>query len=149
VTAFASLEESGFVEGVFKGRALWSEHFAAFFGEVPVVFESYAELAGKVDAGFVGEAHTGCQGRGVAADEVGPFVAVHADAVADAVGEVFVVGAVAGGSDEVACCGVDGLALYAGACGGEGGGLGFENDVEDLAGFVELGDCRVAEDEGA
>jgi hypothetical protein len=76
-------------------------------------------------------------------------MAVHANAVADAVGEVFVVGAVAGGCDEIACGGVDGLALDPGACRGEGGGLGFENDVEDFAGFVEFGDCRVTEDEGA
>ena len=70
--------------------------FAAVFGDVPVVFEADAELASDVDAGLVGEAHAGGKGRGVAADEIGPLVAVHADAVADAVGEVFVVGAEAG-----------------------------------------------------
>ena len=37
----------------------------------------------------------------------------------------------------------------AGTGGGEGGGLGLMDDVEDLAGFVEFGRGGVAEDEGA
>ena len=124
---------------MFERRALWGEHFAAVFGDVPVVFEADAELASDVDAGFVGEAHADGEWRGVAADEVGPLVPVHADAVAYAVGEVFVVGAVAGGGDDVAGGGVDGLALHAGMGGGECGGLGLVDDVEDLAGIVEFG----------
>jgi len=53
----------------------------------PVVFEAEPpEFAGDVDAGFVGEAHAGGERGGVAADEVGPFVAVHAIAVAEAGG---------------------------------------------------------------
>ncbi len=134
---------------MFERRALRGEHLAAGFGDVPVVFEADAELAGNVDAGFVGEAHAGGEGCGVAANEVGPLVAVHADAVADAVGEVFVVGAVACGGDNCAGGGVDGLTLDAGAGCCEGCGLGFEDDVEDLALLVEFGDGGVAEDEGA
>ena len=76
---------------------------------------------------------------GVATDEIGPLVAVHADTVAEAVGEVFVVGAEAGGGDDVAGCGVDGLALHSGVSCGERGGLGLMDDVEDFAGFVEFG----------
>ena len=133
---------------MFEAGALRGEHFAAIVGDVPVVFEADAELAGDVDAGLVGEAHAGGEGRGVAADEVGPFVAVHADAVADAVGEVFVVGAVACGGDDVACGGVDGLALDAGMGCGERGGLGLVDDVEDFACLSSLG-RGVAEDEGA
>ena len=115
------------------------EHLAAVFGDVPVVFETDAELAGDVDAGFVGEAHAWSQRSGVAANEIGPLVAVHADAVADAVGEVFIVGAVAGGGDDIACGCVDGLALHAGAGGGECGRLRLVDDVEDLALLVEFG----------
>ena len=126
-------------KGCSSAGALRGEHFAAVFGDVPVVFEADAELAGDVDAGLVGEAHACGEWGGVAADEVGPFVAVHADAVADAVGEVFVVGAVAGGGDDVAGGGVDGLALHAGMGCGECGGLGLVDDVEDLAGLVEFG----------
>src|SRR5882757_4517041 len=136
-------------ERVFETWALRGEHFAAVFGDVPVIFEADAELAGDVDAGLVGEAHAGGERCGVAADEVGPLVAVHADAVADAVGEMFVVGAVAGGGDDVAGGGVDGLALDAGMGGGESGGLGLVNDVEDFAGLIEFGGGGVAEDEGA
>ncbi len=101
------------------------KHLPAGFDDVPVVFETDAELAREIDAGFVGEAHAGCEGRGVAANEIGPLVAVHADAVTDAVGEVFVVGAVACGGDDRARGSVDGLTLDAGAGCCESFGLGF------------------------
>ena len=109
------------------------EEFGAVFGDVHVVFEADAErfgVVGEIDAGLVGEGHVGGEGLGVAADEVVPLVHVHADAVADAVGEVFVVGAEAGGGDDVACGGVYGLHLRAGTGGGEGCGLGLVDDVE-------------------
>src|SRR6266478_3509094 len=137
---------SGGGEGVFEAGTLRGEHLAAVFGDVPVVFEADAELAGDVDAGLVGEAHAWGEWGGVAADEVGPLVAVHADAVAEAVGEVLVVGAVAGGGDDVAGGGVDGLALDAWTGCGESGGLGLVDDVEDFAGLVEFGRSGVAED---
>jgi hypothetical protein len=140
---------SGLGEGVFEGGALGGEHLAAGLGDVPVVFEADAELTGEVDAGFVGEAHTRGERGGVAPDEIGPLVAVHADAVTEAVGEVLVVGAESCGGDDVASGGVDGLALDSGACGGEGGGLGPVDDVEDLAGLVKFREGGVAEDEGA
>src|ERR1700733_9938080 len=76
-------------EGVFEAGTLRSEHFASVFRDVPVVFEADAEFAGDIDAGFVGEAHAGGERSGVAADEIGPFVAVHTDAVAEAGGEGF------------------------------------------------------------
>src|SRR5258705_12455114 len=65
---------SGDGEGVFEAGALGGEHFAAVFGEVPVVFEADAELADDVDAGFVGEAHAGRERGGVCAEGIGPFV---------------------------------------------------------------------------
>ena len=134
---------------MFETRALWGEHFAAVFGDVPVVFKADAELAGDVDAGFVRETHAGGERSGVAADEIRPFVAVHADAVTYAVGEVLVVGTVAGGGDDAAGGGVDGLALDTGMGGRDGGRLGLVDDVEYLTGFVEFWRGGVAEDEGA
>ena len=128
------------------------EEDAALVGEVPVVFEADAERiliadgAGQVDAGFVGEAHAGLEQCGVAADEVGPLVAIHADAVAEAMGEDAVAGAEAGGGDDLAGGGVDGLGLDAGAGGGEGGGLGAVDDVEDVA--LALGGLAVDEAAG-
>jgi hypothetical protein len=56
----------------------------------------------------------------------------------DAMGEMFVVGAIAGGGDDVAGGGVDGLALDAGMGCGERGRLGLVDDVEYFAGFVEF-----------
>ncbi len=52
-----------------------------------------------------------CELRRVAADEIGPLVHIHADAVAEAVGEVFVVRSVAGVGDDFARGGVDRSAL--------------------------------------
>ena len=78
----------GLAEGVFERGAGLGEEDAAGFGEVPVVFEADAEgfgvigLAGQVDAGLVGEAHSGRDRLVVAADEVRPFVAVHAYSMA-------------------------------------------------------------------
>src|SRR5260370_3233983 len=79
-------------EGVFERGALRGEHLSAVGGDDPVVFEADAELAGDVDAGFVGECHVGRQGCGIAADDIGPLVVVQADVVAYARGEQFVVG---------------------------------------------------------
>jgi hypothetical protein len=86
-TARRAARFSGFAEGVFEAGALWGEHLASVFSDVPVVFEADAEFASDVDAGFVGEAHAGDEWSVVAADEIGPLVAVHADAVAETVGE--------------------------------------------------------------
>jgi len=124
---------------------LRGEHLSAVGGDDPVVFEADAELAGDVDAGLVGEGHAGEEWRGVAADEIGPLVAIHPDAVADAVAEVFVVGAEACIADDLAGCGVDGLTLHTGMRCGEGCSLGFVDDVEDLLLLVG----GFAEDEGA
>ena len=123
----------GVGEGMFEAGALRSEEFGAVFGDVHIVFETDAEgfgVIGEIDAGLVGEGHVGGEELGVAADEVVPLVHVHADSVADAVGEVFVIRAEAGGGDDVACCGVDRLHFDAGASGGEGGGLRLVHDVE-------------------
>ena len=136
------------LEGVFEAGALGGEEFGSVFGDVHVVFEADAEgfgVVGEIDAGLVGEGHVGGQELGVAADKVGPLVHVHADAVADAVGEVLVVGAEAGGGDDAAGGGVDGLHFYAGTGGGEGCGLGAVDDVEDT--LLAVG--GVAVDEGS
>src|ERR1700738_1932946 len=126
----------GNAEGVFEAGALRGEELAAGLGDVPVVFEADAEFSRQIDAGFVGEGHSLSEWGIVAADEVGPLVAVHADAVTEAVGEGLVAGAEAGVGDDGAGGGVDGVAGDSGAGGGEGGGLGLVDDAEDLLLFV-------------
>jgi hypothetical protein len=78
---------------------------------------------------------------GVAADQIGPLVAVHAHAVSEAMGEVLVIGAVACVGDDFARGGVDGAGFRAGLGGGQRGALGAMHNVEDLlhlvAGFAE------------
>lgn len=138
-------DASGFGEGIFERGALRGEHVASIGGDDPVVFEADAELADDVDSGLVGEGHVGFERKGVASDEIGPLVAVHADAVAEPMAEVLVAGAVARVGDDLAGGCVDGLAGGSGFACGEGGGLGLVDDVEDLLLLVG----GFAEDEGA
>jgi hypothetical protein len=110
------------------------EEFGAVCGHVHVVFETDAErfgVVGEIDAGLVGEGHVGGKGLDVAADEVGPLVHVHAYSVTDAVGEVFVVRAEAGGGDDAAGGSIYGLHLDSGTGCGKGGGLSLMDDIED------------------
>lgn len=124
---------------------MWSEHLSSTGGDDPVVFETDAELAGDVDAGLVGKGHAGGEWCSVAADEVGPLVTVHADAVAEAVGEVLVIGAVVGVGDDFACGVVDRVAWNAGTGCGERGCLSLVHDIKDLLLLVG----GFTEDEGA
>ena len=90
-------------------------HFGAVVGHVDAVLEADAELAVDGDHRLVAEAHARRQRRLVAAHEVGPLVAVEADAVAGAVGQSrhLVVGTEAGVGDHLARRGVDGFARRA------------------------------------
>lgn len=85
-------------------------------GDDHVVFTAEAEFAGDVDAGFVGEGHARFENRFAGADKIGMLMAVEADAVADAVGEEFVVGAEAGICDDGVSRVVNGAGEFAGAC---------------------------------
>src|SRR5712691_5172205 len=71
----------------------------ALLGDDHIVFEPEAEVAAHVDAGLVGKGHARLEERLAPADQVGIFVAVEADAVADPVREEFVVFAVARSGD--------------------------------------------------
>src|SRR5207244_8458870 len=90
-----------------------------------------AHLAGDVDPGLVGEAHPRPQLRRVAAHQVRPLVAVHADAVAHAVREVLVAGPEAGLLDHAAGGGVHGLRLDSRLRGLDGGLLRAAHHVPD------------------
>src|SRR5258708_27778273 len=82
---------------------------------------------------LVGEAHPRPELGGVAADEVGPLVAVHADAVAKAMGEALVGGAEAAVRDDLAGGRVHRLAFHARPGGPEGRLLGLADELPDLA----------------
>src|SRR3989442_1950237 len=89
-------------EGLFKGRreAGSEELCGAVGGDDHVVFAADAVVAGNVDAWLVGKGHARLEDGLAAADEIRMLVAVEANAVAEAVRGEFVVGAVAGGSDD-------------------------------------------------
>src|SRR6185312_2479649 len=82
-------------ERVFQAGALWCKKFSAVFRDVHVVLKAHSEFTATVDAGFVAETHVGSKRQRVAAHQVRPLVSVHADAVAHAMSEVLVIGAVA------------------------------------------------------
>src|SRR5438128_1998963 len=109
-----------------------------------VVFEPYTELAANVDARLVAETHPrlgakrSLPSEHVVLHQVWPFVTVHADAVSEAVGEVFETGTVTGLDDDVARRGVDRFERGAGLRRYQRGVLGVADDVEDFVHLV----CR-------
>lgn len=110
-------------------------------GDGHYVFATEAEFVGDVDAGLVGESHIRFEDGGAGANEVGMLVAIEADAVAEAMGEEFIAGAVAGSGDDVAGSIVHGTGKFSGAGGIESSILGFADDFKNtlifLAGFAE------------
>lgn len=96
---------------MFEGRALRSEKLRPAFGDVHVVLEADPKFAAQIDTGLVAEGHVWLQWESVAANQIRPFVAIHTDSMTDAMGEVRVIRAVAGSSDNFARSGVHGLAF--------------------------------------
>src|SRR5438105_5813422 len=109
------------------------EALRAVRGDGDDVLVADAHLPRDVDPRLVGEAHAGAQGGAVGAHEVGPLVAVHADAVAQTMGEELVVGAEARLLDHAAGGRVHGLRLQPLAGGGEARLLRAPHDVPDAA----------------
>src|SRR5262245_36137565 len=103
-------------KGILERGARRREQLGAIFGDDHVVLEPNAELPANVDARFVAEGHARRQLQRVAPHEIRPFVAIHPEAMADAVGEVLVVGAESRVDDHCSRGRVDRLALDAGSC---------------------------------
>ena len=72
----------------------------AFGGDGHHVFAADAKFVGDVDAGLVGEGHAGFEDGFAGVDQIRMLVDVEADAVAEAMSEEFVAGAVAGGRND-------------------------------------------------
>src|SRR5205085_8459242 len=84
-----------FPKRLFQTRALRGEQLGAIVGDVHVIFQAYAKFSAQVDSRLVAEAHARLEQSLVATHQVGPLVAVHADAVAQPVGEMLIIAAVA------------------------------------------------------
>ena len=112
-----------------------SEEFRTLISDVEAVFETNAELAVDDDRRLVTEAHAWLNWSLVAAHEVGPFVAVEADAMTGAMGQAghFVVRTKAGVSDHFARRRIDGLTRSADLRGGNAGILRFAFKVPNVA----------------
>src|SRR2546426_12537680 len=82
-------------EGLFERRreAGCEELRGAVGGDDHVVFAADAVVAGNINAGLVREGHARLEDGLAAADKIRMLVAVEADAVAEAGGEEFVIGA--------------------------------------------------------
>src|SRR6476660_9339262 len=100
-------------ERILERRTLRRHELRAIRGDDHVILESHAKLARNVDPRLVAERHARLELLCVALPEVRPLVAVHADAVADAVREVLVARAEAGVRDDLAGGGVHRLTLDA------------------------------------
>ena len=79
-----------------------------------VIFEPNAKFPSDVNSWFVTEGHVRLNFCGVSADQVWPFVAIHAHSVSDPVGKKFVVGTVARSYDHISRGSIDGPAFRAG-----------------------------------
>src|SRR6185312_16205495 len=128
-------------ERMFERRTLRREQARAAFSDVHVVFQAHAELAGNVNAWLVAEGHVPFQRALVAAYQVIPLVAIHADAMA----KILVVRAVTIVDDDLACSRVYRFHGCPGMRGLQSRRLRLEHDVEDLFHLVS----GLAQDEGA
>jgi len=144
----------GMLEGVLEAGG--EELRGAVGGDDHVVFAADAEFAGDVNAGLVGKSHAGFEDGLAGADEIGMLVAIEADAVADAVGEEFVVGAKSGAGDDGAGGIVDGAGKFSGAGGIQRDILSFadrvvgtENLFSGLAENAGAGDVGIIAFDGA
>src|ERR1700676_1283223 len=128
------------------GEALREEFRRAVGGDHHVVFAAQAKLSGDINPRLIGKSHARFQGGFAAADEIRVLGAVEADAVAETVGEEFVVRAVAGVGDDRTRGVVDGAGKAAGARGVQGCVLRLAHDFEGLrdliAGFAEDAGAR-------
>src|SRR5258708_10262083 len=121
---------------LFQRRTLRRKELSALRSNVHAVFQAYAEFAADVATWFVAKTHRGRNRRGIAADQIGPFVSVHADSVANAMAEVFVVRAVTGVADDFARGCVHGLALGSGLRHRQRCGLRSMHNIEHFLHFV-------------
>src|ERR1043166_6852721 len=129
------------------GRTWLRKKLRAVLGHVETVLEPDPEFAVDGDHRLVAEAHARLERRPVAAGEVGPLVAVKADAVAGTMGKTghFVVRSEAGVGDDLARGRIDGLARHAGFGGVECRHLSALLEIPDLG----LALRRLAEHDGA
>lgn len=108
------------------------------------VFAAQAEFVGDVDAGLIGKGHVGFEDGGAGANEVGMFVPIEADAVAETMREEFVARSITGGGDDVASGVVHGAGKFSSTGGIESGILSFADDFKNILNFL----ARFAENAG-
>ena len=101
-----------------------------------VVFATDTEFAGDVDAGLVGEGHSGFEDGFTAADEIRMLVTIEANAVAEAVSEELIVGAEAGGGDYAAGGIVDRAGELSRTSCGESGILRLADGLKGALNFI-------------
>src|SRR3954468_8932028 len=87
-------------ERLSQGWRLRRKQFRAVFGDMHIVFQAYSELAGDVDTRFIAKDHAGFELSFVSADQIRPFMTVHAHAVSHAMGEKRIVETVSSIADD-------------------------------------------------
>ena len=87
----------------------------ALGGDNHVVFAAQAEFTRNINSRLIRKGHARLENGLAASNQIGVLVAVEANAVAQAVGEELVVGAIAGAGDDRAGCIVHGAREASGA----------------------------------
>src|SRR5437879_4140363 len=95
-----------------------------------IILEPDAELPANVNPRFVAENHIRGESRAVSANQVRPFVAIHAHAVSDAVREIFIVRSIARFGNDLARSGIHAATGLFRVSGFQRRTLGAMNDVE-------------------
>src|ERR1700678_1552804 len=140
---------SRLAERIFQRWALRRKQLGGVFRDVHIVFETDTKFSVDVDAGLVAGRHIGRKPGGVAADEVWPFVTIHAQAVTETVGKILVVRTVARVSNYFSCGRIDSTTFRSWSCRGQGGRLRAMHDVEHFVHLVPGFFLELSQDKSA
>src|SRR5581483_1392908 len=102
-------DSSSLSKRILQRRALRREQLSSVLSNVHVIFEAHAEFSTDVDSRLIAECHSGTQLQRVSMNEVRPLVAIHANAMSEAMREVLVPWFVSCIGDYFPCCGINRL----------------------------------------
>src|ERR1041384_1997108 len=117
---------------VFKRCRLAGQKLCSVLRDHHYVFTPHAALSANINSRLVAEAHRCFELRLVPSNQISPLVAVHPNAVTDAVCEVFVIRTISGIGDDFSSSGVDVFAGDPGPRCLQRRSLSALDDVEDL-----------------
>jgi len=97
-----SRDQNRLITWALDGLRLSRKQLRAVFRDDHDIFEPHTEFAGDVNSRLIAEGHSRFELRLIAAHQIRLLVAIHADAVTDAMREIFIAGAEACIDDHLA-----------------------------------------------